>query len=312
MVVYEVTRFTTSLKKCADLTKPLKDSLTFRSTQSVGGNKVNKINLQFFAEGDEPEDTSFDLEAFEQEFNENWKEEDEPQTEETTDEDGESEVTDSTDTDENSDEVDEQSTEDQTDELEVEDKKKVLQTPEQNEAFKKMRLQLEEAKKKASLVDKIAEQNGISSEEVLKQYEESLIKKQAEEQKIPVDVLKRLNNQENEISQMKYQSFATSFNSQVEKVKSDNNLTDDEIFAVMDYMKDNQLNPQTIKFEDAYFLANKETFVQKQIEKTRQQELSDKKKRQQSSAIPNDGSASPTDSVGDEVLAFLKEEGHIR
>jgi hypothetical protein len=270
------------------------------------------MNLQFFAEGDEPVDTGFDLEAFEQEFNENWKEEDETSTEKTPDED-EPETTDVVDNDEDNDEVDESSDEskDQTDELE-EKKEKVLQTPEQNEAFKKMRLQLEEAKKKASLVDKIAEQNGISSEEVLKQYEESLIKKQAEEQKIPVDVLKRLNDLESQNSQMQYQSFATSFNSQVEKVKSDNNLTDDDIFAVMDFMKDNQLNPQTVKFEHAYFLANKDSIIQKQIEKTRQQELSDKKKRQQSSAIPNDGSASPTDDVGDEVLAFLKEEGHIR
>jgi hypothetical protein len=270
------------------------------------------MNLQFFAEGDEPENKDFDLEAFEQEFNENWKEEDEANTEETTNEDGESETSNPDNKDEDNNEVDEQSTEgEETDELE-EKKEKVLQTPEQNEAFKNMRLQLEEANKKASLVDKIAKENGISSEEVLKRYEESLIQKQAEKQQIPVDVLKRLNDQENKINQMSYQSFASNFNSQVEKVKSDNNLTDDEIFAVMDYMKDNQLNPQTIKFEHAYFLANKDTIIQKQIEKTRQQELSDKKKRQQSSAIPNDGSASPTDDVGDEVLAFLKEEGHLR
>jgi hypothetical protein len=270
------------------------------------------MNLQFFAEDDEPEDKGFDLEAFEQEFNENWKDEDETSTEETTNEDGESKTANPDNEDENSAKVDEQSTEDQEKTDDLKEKEKVLQTPEQNEAFKKMRLQLEEAKKKASLVDKIAEQNGISSEEVLKRYEESLIQKQAEEQKIPVDVLKRLNDLENQNSQMQYQSFATNFNSQVEKVKSDNNLTDDEIFSVMDYMKDNQLNPQTIKFEDAYFLANKDSIIQKQIEKTRQQELADKKKRQQSSAIPNDGSASPTDDVGDEVLAFLKEEGHIR
>lgn len=173
----------------------------------------------------------------------------------------------------------------------VEDKPN-LQTEEQNKAFAEMRRQLESEKRYADVIRKIAEKNGTDPDKLLEQYQDQELESQAEEQKTPVDVLKRLQALENENAQMREQSTAEKFNSQVEKTKAEYSLGDNDIKEVFKYYQENNLTAST-PFDQVYRLANFDTLMEKKVKEARQSELSEKKKRQETTAIPNTDSASP-------------------
>lgn len=261
-----------------------------------------KTNLQFFGDDD------FDLESFQAEFESNWTDEPIEELEETEDivyEEVENPV-----------EEPEVPNEVEPSETEPQEETPQFQTQKQNEAFANMRKQMQEAKKYQDFLARIAEESGTSPEDLMKQYEERQLEQQAEQRGVPVDILKRLNALETENKTVKEQAFAEKFNMQVESTKEKYKLNDEDLGKVFDYMAQNGLDPQQvpIRFEDAYFLANRDNILKQTEEKAKQSYLAEKKKRQNSSAPPIGTSDSPNnpDSVSDEeVLQALKDLGAI-
>lgn len=258
------------------------------------------VNLQFFAEGD-PEE--FDLDSFEQEFEEKWEEPE--QEEETVEEDSEPEEVE-----------DDVKTEDDPSEPEQEEEQPNFQNDKQNRAFADMRRQLQESQKYADFIHKIAEESGMKPEEILEQYENKQLERQSQEKGVPVDVLKRLNSLESENQRIREESLAKEFNSQVDQVTQKYGLKDKDLDNVFQYMAENNLDPRktNVKFEDAYFLANRDTILAQEREKANQEYLANKKKRQNTSAVPSGTSDSPNTEAADieaDVLAYLKENGDI-
>jgi hypothetical protein len=241
----------------------------------------------------------FSLEEFENEFNESWTEDDDTNNEIQT-EDVEDLDTEETETEE----VEETEVEEEeSPQIHNEDEHK------RNEAFKNLRVQAQENQKYADFIQQLAEQNGVSPQEIIERFEQRKLEEQAEKENVPVDVLKRLNSLEEENRSIKEHSFANSFNSEVDRVVSENNLSNEEVQSVFSYMHEKGYvvdGKPTVPFEDAFFLANRQNIIQREVEKTRQQELSEKKKRQTSSALPSGNNVSQTDDIDAEVDAYIK------
>jgi hypothetical protein len=198
-------------------------------------------------------------------------------------------------------------------ETDSEPETKVLQTEEQNRAFAEMRRKLQEEAKYAALVRNIAEQNGISPDEVLNRFEQKQLEQQAEQQKVPVEVLQRMQKLEQENEMTKQESFKAQFNAQVNETVKNHNLTQADVEKVFAESQKQGIDLRSVPFETAYKLINLDNLVKKEVESSRQKELEAKKKRQTTSALPNDsgGSSNEMDDIDEQVRAYLKEEGVI-
>lgn len=239
---------------------------------------------------------SFNLDEFSKAFAASWKEDDtesetteEEQEEEQTveDETSENPEEDSQEQENSSDEEMEEPEEEQNQEQEQQDSK-------QNQAFARMRKELESEKKLSSFVKQIAEQQGVSPEELMNAYEERRLEAEAKEQNVPVDVLKRIRSLEEENTTAKKQAFNERFNREVSEVQNKYNLDQEGMDEVFRFMAENgyanQDGTTNISFEDAYILSNKDSFLEKAKEDGRQEYLKEKKKKQQKAA-PDTGNS---------------------
>lgn len=248
------------------------------------------LDLQFFGE----EDDSLDFDTMLQEFEAEWTED---ETTEVSDE-GDTEVQDET----TPEEVEETPTEpDLTDEQK------------RNSAFADLRRQANEAKKYQDFVAKLAEQNGVTPDDVLARFEERKLEEQAERENVPVDVLKRLNSLEQENNQAKEQLFAERFNLQVENTISKFGATNEDIETTFKYAAENgiDLRNTTMTFEAVHRMAHLDTIIAKEVDKARQSDLENKRKRQESATIPNGNSVTQVQDewTDDSVDAELKRMG---
>jgi len=174
-----------------------------------------------------------------------------------------------------------------------------------NSAFAQLRRERDEAAQLASFLQKIADDNGISVEEMMKNYEESQIQEQAETQGIPVDALKRIQATERELESLKSKSFSERFNNEVTSTMEKYNASQEDVEAVFAYAAQNGL-VQTIQsgamnFETAYKLANMDTMLEKAKSDALQESLSQKKKRQQQAPLVHTSSAPPTAETHEEM-----------
>jgi hypothetical protein len=124
-----------------------------------------------------------------------------------------------------------------------------------------------------------------------------------------VEHLQKLNDTETRLSQLEEQLFAERLNNQVEGVLSKYGNDEDAVRSTFEYMAQSGIDPrvQQVDFEKLYRAANLDNIIQKEVEKSRQQDLSDKKKRQESASIGNGTSVSPSkgDLSDEDVDAIL-------
>lgn len=173
---------------------------------------------------------------------------------------------------------------------------KQRQSPETNRAFAEMRRKLREAEKAQKFLEKIAQDSGVTLDQLMEIYEQRRIEQEAQKTGVPVDVYRRLQALEEENRQIKKQSQLDRFFSQVDTVKQKYGLDNEAIDRTFQYIGSKGLfDPDTkvpiIDFEDAYFLANRDDLIKKKAEEARQQMLAEKKRRQQQAAIPHGGNA---------------------
>jgi hypothetical protein len=169
-----------------------------------------------------------------------------------------------------------------------------------NRAFADLRREAEANKKYASFISKLAEESGVSPDEILARYEERQLAQQAEETKTPIEVLKRLNTLEQENKQSKESLRTERLDVQIQSAISKYSANDDSIRETFQYMMEAGIDPReqdNVDFEKFYRAANLDSIIQTEVEKSRQTDLENKKKRQDSASIAN--GTSVTQNSGD-------------
>lgn len=253
----------------------------------------------------------FDLEDFRKEFEETYEEETN-QDDALGQDDEELEQVDE-DLEQDDEEV-EQDDEDQDDEEEKqeedaekkEDSAKKTQTPEENAAFAEMRRKNEALARQAAIVEKAAAKMGMTVDQYIAAVEEQETAQRAEKQGIPVEVLKQLESQKQQLNQLTLEQQRERFFNQVDTVKSKFSLQDDEIKKVFQYIGNNgYIDPATnlpiIAFEDAYKIANFEQLSERKVKEAKQKDLAQKKARQKKSAVPHTNASTTTNQDTDEI-----------
>lgn len=278
------------------------------------------MNKAIEIKGGQKMEKEFDLAELEAEWEKEWQDDEiADESEETVDEDTEldSEVDDENQDEDNA-EVDdhEEGSDSDTDDVEEtqEETEEVPQTNEELETYKRqledVKRQLDETKRTADVFDEIAKQNGVSREELLKQYEAKKLEEDAKAQNVPVEYLQKQRDMERELKELRESQMRKDFNSSVSNLKSKYNLSDDEVRSTLDYAFTNGIdafNPN-INLEAVYKAANFDKILEKQVKETRQKELANKQKRMKSASISHNGSQTDvTPNIDDEVRAFLKE-----
>lgn len=260
-------------------------------------------------------ENEFDLEQFQAEFEQEWEEQEQETTQDETEEViEETEITDE--------EVVGDEEEVEPEDSSSDEEPETIHDPDadkRNRAFADMRRQLEETKKYEAFLKNLAEQSGTTPEELMNRYEERKIEQEAKDKGVPVDVYKRLSELEQRDVEREQQILAERFNSEVERVIEKENLTEEDVENVFKHMAQEGLivdGRPAIPFEQAYKLANLETIVEKSKKEAVQDNLEQKRKRQQSSAIPSGASVTPTsnelsDEDVDKILESMDLLGRI-
>lgn len=170
-----------------------------------------------------------------------------------------------------------------------------FEQPKQNEAFKTMRLQMEEAQRQAKsneqykmFLEELAHQSGQTPEQLMESTRQIMLKRQAEQQNIPVDVLQRIQAQEKELAQFKEQSQAQVFNQNMGALVSKLQLKEDEVkqfFA--DAQAQNIDLRQVPNLEMVYKGLYADVLIEKARQEAVQKQLADKRRRQeQANVVP--------------------------
>jgi hypothetical protein len=250
------------------------------------------LNLQMFGEG---EDDDLDIDTLLEEFEEEW--DDEESAEDVSEETEETE------------EVEEVSESEEQEQPEVNPNDE--DADKRNAAFAAMRRENEANRKYADFIQRLAEEGGVSPDDLLARYEERNLQAEAQRQQVPVELLKRQNATESELHTLKEQMRAERMNAQLEAVTEKYGADDDSIREAFKYMVETGLDPRTadnVDFEKFYRAANLDTIIQNEVKTARQRDLEDKKKRQESASIGNGTSVSPSsgDMDDDEFDSILK------
>lgn len=189
----------------------------------------------------------------------------------------------------NEEETEEEQQDEQQDHLSDDQKKR-------DAAFAEMRRQNEALAQQAAFVKQMAEHYGMTPEQLQEQWANDRLEKQAEEQGVPVEVLRKQNQLESEVTNLRQQTESQRVQTQVLDVMSRYGATEADINAAIEYANVNNLTQAifsgAIPFEQAFKLANMDSLIQKAEKDAVQKNLSDKKKRQQAAQpSPKGGTA---------------------
>ena len=281
---------------------------------------------------------NFDVEALQREFEDDWQDDSTDEQENTEDteteteelgesqtEDDETEQSEETEEEEETEEADLPGEEEEEEEIELDREqpfdKKPKQTKEENAAFAQLRREKEEAEKRARVVEKFAASHGMTVDQYLAAVQAQEEEQRAQQQGIPVDILRRMESMENQLTETKSTAAREKFWSEVDSVKTTYGLTNQEIDKIFTYIGENGLvNLETklpsVSFEFAYKAANFDNVIPRKVKEAKQEALAAKKARQAKSAKGHNGSNAGAqqpkeDFTLDEVEAILRKEGHI-
>jgi hypothetical protein len=166
-----------------------------------------------------------------------------------------------------------------------------------NAAFAELRRQADENRKYAEFINRLAQDSGVTPEEILNRYQERQLQAEAEQQNVPVEFLKESRQTQSELSQLKEQLRAERMEAQIETVKAKYGADENSIRAAFQDMLESGIDPRVqdnVNFEKFYRAANLDSIIQKEVQNARQKDLENKKQRQTSASLPNGKSVSPT------------------
>lgn len=178
---------------------------------------------------------------------------------------------------------------------------------ERNRAFAELRRERDRLAQEAMFLKKIADDSGMTVEQIKEQYEQNRLQKEAEERGIPVDVLKRLNTLEQENQAVKQQFSAERFNREAEATIAKYQASQEQVESTFKYIAENGMTDLVksgaVPFEQAFKLANLDNLVDSARKNAVQEDLSKRKQRQQQAQLPVDGASSS--SADDDIDAMV-------
>jgi len=182
-----------------------------------------------------------------------------------------------------------------------------------NRAFAELRRRAEENERYAAFVKKLAEETGLEPEALIKRIEERQLQMQAQQQNVPVDVLKRLKALEEENRMIRETTAAQRMDEQIKNVINTYKASDEEIQNTFAYMLRNGVDPREnpmVNFEDFYRAANFDKIIERKIKEAEQSVLSKKKERQMKASVAHEGGTALTEDIDElidkEVAAILE------
>lgn len=182
-----------------------------------------------------------------------------------------------------------------------------------DEAFANLRRERDQLATDAEFIRQFAESNGMTVAELREQHAQAQLEKQAEKEGVPVEILKRLNNMEQENAQVKEQAQAERLNSQITATLAKYKGTDVEFKATLEYAAQNGMidlvKSGAVTFEALYKLAHMDTLVESAKKNAVQDDLSTRKKRQQEASIAagSQTQVAETSDMDDQAAADAKE-----
>jgi subtilisin family serine protease len=180
-----------------------------------------------------------------------------------------------------------------------------------NDAFKKLREEKEKLAESDRLLNELASQYGISKEELISKFKEDKFKKEAQKQGIPVEQYKRIQALESEVATIRDQYQREAFNYEADRLVTKYGLNEkqaEDLFLQIGAMGVDVIkNPKLL--EPLYKAINYDTALQK----GRQAQLEETKKRRETTASPSLGTKGTNVDSSDadidaEIDAFLKEK----
>lgn len=201
-------------------------------------------------------------------------------------------------------------TEENVDEVDEPD---LTETTKANQAFKQMRENVQRYKQEAEanneyakVIKEIAEANGITPQELIKNYREKQAEKEADKAGIPVEVYKKLNSLEQEVTTLKTQPLIDNFNKQIDTLIQKYSLKDVDIQQFFAEANANGFDLTKVKdIEKVYSFLN----VDKVIEKKEQKRLEQKEKIKSQAPITPTTSTKVEVNDDEEVENMLKKYG---
>jgi hypothetical protein len=180
-----------------------------------------------------------------------------------------------------------------------------------NEAFKKLREEKERLEQSDKFLADLATQYGMTKEELITKFREEQTVKQAAAQGIPVEQFKRMQQLETEVQTIKQKYAQEAFNFEAERLVQKYSIPANQVQDVFSRIGalglDVLSNPKLL--EIAYKALNYDVALQK----GRQAQLEETKKRRETTASPSLGTkgtnvdTSETD-MDSEIDSFLKEK----
>ena len=180
-----------------------------------------------------------------------------------------------------------------------------------NEAFKKLREEKEKLEQSDIFLADLASQYGLTKEELVEKFKNDRIKKEAEKQGIPIEQFKRMQQLEQEVQTIKQRYSQETFNYEAERLVQKYNIPANQVDGLFQQIGalgiDVLSNPKLL--EVAYKALNYDVALQK----GRQAQLEETKKRRETTASPSLGTKgtnvdTSSADMDAEIDAFLKEK----
>lgn len=180
-----------------------------------------------------------------------------------------------------------------------------------NEAFKKLREEKEKLEQSDKFLTELASQYGLTKDELVEKFNNDRVKKEAEQKGIPLEQYKKMQQLEQEVQTIKQRYAQETFNYEAERLVQKYNIPANQIDGLFQQIGALGLdvinNPKLL--EVAYKALNYDVALQK----GRQAQLEETKKRRETTASPSLGTkgtnVDSSDSDMDaEIDAFLKEK----
>lgn len=188
-----------------------------------------------------------------------------------------------------------------------------VQTPEANRAFQELRQKAAENQRQADFVKGLADEAGLSVDDFLKAIADSKLEKEAVALGKDPELYKKSAQQQAEIDALKSDNSATKFQARIEKAQADLKLTDLEVSETLVKGVQMGVDVTQIPFETLHKLVNPvdvEALKKQAVQDHLEAEL-----KKQTSYVPHGTGGSSTggaSSVDDDVNAYLREKGDIK
>ena len=189
----------------------------------------------------------------------------------------------------------------------------VAQNSKADVAFKRMRQEAEAYKAQAqanenyaSVIKEIAAANGITPEELIKNYNDRKAEKEAEKQGIPVEVYTKLQALEQEVQVLRNKPIEEKFNTQMSGLIKKYNLQEDAIKDFYVQAHENGFDLTKVKdIEKVYNFLN----VDKVINQKEQERLEQKEKIKKQAPLPPSNTTQVEVDEDAEIKAMLERRG---